>query len=280
MTIGPPPAPAPVTISALPSAVRSAADTFTPPLNVSSKARNDDSRSPVVPSNVRTTGPPPAPAPVTMSPRPSPFTSPTATRTPPANVSSNAKKSRTTAPDVPSNAWTRGPPPWSAATTMSAWRSPLISPTARLAPPSNPSRAVNSRMRFPVLPSNSLIADAPPAPGAVTTSGVPSWLKSAVATRTPPVNDSAYAKKSATTSPELWSMMVTRGPPPASAPTARIELAGTSRASNVSRPIRARGRAVFSAGERRPERLRADIGGFLGCRSHGAWTRKLRRDDP
>src|SRR5205085_643787 len=117
-TCGPPPAPAPVTMSALPSPFTSPAATNTPPENDGAYAKNDRITAPVAPSNTSTCGPPPGPAPVTMSPTPSPFTSPIATRTPPPNAELYARNDRNTAPDTPSNTPTCGPPPASAPDTI------------------------------------------------------------------------------------------------------------------------------------------------------------------
>ena len=73
-------------MSALPSPSASVAATLTPPAKSCRNAISDPRREPVLPSNTLTCELPPGPAPVMMSANPSPFTSPTATVTPPAKV--------------------------------------------------------------------------------------------------------------------------------------------------------------------------------------------------
>src|SRR2546430_6362041 len=115
-----------------------AAPTLTPPVKPGSNANNPVSSAPVAPSNTRTCGPPPGPAPVMISARPSPFRSPAATRTPPVNAGAYAKKLRISAPVLPLNTSTCGPPPGPAPVMMSAQPSPSTSPAATYTPPVNP----------------------------------------------------------------------------------------------------------------------------------------------
>src|SRR5262245_6953642 len=85
---------------------------------------------------------------------------------------------------------------------MSMMKSPSTSPTATYAPPLNVgSNAKKLPRSAPVFPSMTEIRADPPNPGAVTTSSTPSWLKSPVATRTPPVNDVSYGNALNTSNP-------------------------------------------------------------------------------
>src|SRR5262245_39949825 len=69
-----------------------------------------------LPEKTMTLGPPPGPAAQMTSGKPSPLTSPTATRTPPANFESKAKKPARKEPSA-LKTLTSGPPPASAAVT-------------------------------------------------------------------------------------------------------------------------------------------------------------------
>jgi hypothetical protein len=70
----------------LPSPVKSAAATLTPPLKPGVKAKKSASTAPDTPLNTRTRGPPPWPAATIRSGRRSPSTSAAATSTPPVKV--------------------------------------------------------------------------------------------------------------------------------------------------------------------------------------------------
>src|SRR5581483_164744 len=118
-TRGPPPWSGVTTRSSLPSPVKSPAATDTPPVKVDSNGSNEAISPAVRPSNTRTSGGSPGPDPAITSANPSPFTSPSATRTPPKNCcGSNARKSNRTAP-VGSYTRTRGSNPASAPTATS-----------------------------------------------------------------------------------------------------------------------------------------------------------------
>src|SRR5262249_33902169 len=119
LTWGPPPGPAPVTISAFPSPVKSAAATHTPPTNPGANAKKLASSAPDTPSNTLTCGPPPAQALVTMSSTPSPVTSAVATRMPLVNPGSYAWMLNLSVPSG-LNALKLGGPPGPAATAYSS----------------------------------------------------------------------------------------------------------------------------------------------------------------
>src|SRR4051812_34100095 len=96
----------------------SPAATLTPVREPSSPTVNDLSSAPLRPSNTLTIGPPPAPLPVTMSGVPSPFTSPTATFTPPVNVESYGMNVNNWDREEASNTATRGAAPGDEPTAM------------------------------------------------------------------------------------------------------------------------------------------------------------------
>ena len=133
-TCGRPPGPAPTMMSAWPSALISPTATVTPEPKPLSKAKKLANTAPAA-LKALTCGPPPGPAPVTMSTRPSPLTSPAATVTPPPKLPSKAKKLASSAPVVPLNALTCGPPPAPGAVMMSGTPSPFTSPRATRTPP-------------------------------------------------------------------------------------------------------------------------------------------------
>ena len=73
--------------------------------------------------------------------------------------------------------------------TRSGTPSPLRSPAATYTPPVNAaSNGATENSSAPVLPSRTLTSVGAPGPVPTTTSAVPSPLKSAATTRTPPVN--------------------------------------------------------------------------------------------
>src|SRR5205823_1596181 len=81
-----------------------------------SKAKKLSICEPSLPLTTTTFGPPPGPAAQITSGKPSPFTSPTATRTPPVKWLSKAKKLLRNVPSA-ARIFTSGPPPASAAVT-------------------------------------------------------------------------------------------------------------------------------------------------------------------
>ncbi len=118
---------------------------------------------------------------------PSPFTSPVATVTPPAYNGPNGAPLASSTRVAPLYTRTRPlpvPPP----TSRSARPSPSMSPVATYTPPrkSGP-KGVKRAISAASSPSKTCTRPSP-GPVAVTRSGVPSPLKSPVATRTAPVN--------------------------------------------------------------------------------------------
>ena len=111
------------------------------------------------------------------------------------------KKSASRANVRPSYTWTRGPPPWPAATTRSGTPSPVRSPAATFSPPVKSPNGRTPNRIAPVLPSRMRTSAATPGPFATTTSGTPSPLKSAVVARTPPVNSGPNGVYACATSP-------------------------------------------------------------------------------
>src|SRR5436190_17663407 len=193
-TCGPPPAPAPVTMSARPSPFRSPDATYTPPVKPAAYGMNWRTVAPDVPSSTTTNGEPAPPEPSTMSAMPSPLTSPAATCRPQLHAGVPAEYSRTSAPVVPLNARaTKGDaqPP---VTITSAMPSPVTSPAATSTPPVNAgSNAKNEAIAAPVAPLYAITCGPPPGPAPVMTSSTPSPLTSPCATETPPVKPGAYA---------------------------------------------------------------------------------------
>ncbi len=166
-TCGPPPGPAPVTMSARPSPLTSPAATFTPPGNAELYAKKPPISVKVAPSHTRTCGPPPGPAPVMMSARPSPLTSPAATKTPPENAGSYAKNPAISVSVTPSHTRTCGPPPGPGPVMTSSTPSPLTSPSATRTPPANAGSYARKLRSVPVA-SSTRTEGGPPGPGAVT----------------------------------------------------------------------------------------------------------------
>src|SRR5436305_6037265 len=154
LTSGPPPAPAPATISAPESLLTLPPATLTPPWKAGVNAMKlAIGVAPPWPLSFQTTtlGPPPGPAPVMISPPVARSTLATATLTPPWNAGSYAIHwASTLAAPVAGSIFhtiTCGPPPGPAPVTISSPCSPSSSPAATDAPPAKPLYAGNENTR-------------------------------------------------------------------------------------------------------------------------------------
>src|SRR5262249_21394717 len=239
-TRGAPPSPAPRTTSANPSPFTSP-EVIQNPLRSSGanpkkspKSRAGAPLNRVRPSYPATRGPPPSPAVTSRSGVPSAFTSPAAGRSPPRTLSSRATKLASAPPVRPSISCTTGPPPVSGVTARSGTLSPLKSAAVTNSPPR---KAESSTSRLstgaPLFPSKTRTTGPPPGPGTVMTSGIPSRVRSAVATRTPPVK-SPNGRNRNRSLPAMKSN-TRRHPPPTASAAAAKAIARTAGAPNAAK---------------------------------------------